>query len=249
VFANNKLDWYSDSDDNGLQYLQDDVVVQDNLLQDDMVQGNGLQDDLLQDDLLQNGLPQDDFFQDDDNFDFLSYRNRGYAAANPVVGGVLLLVYLYFFRQHNLSENESRATFASNTRGEFRSKRAALEKTQKMIRNAKLLHTVTDTTKDNAHLLSALSSHGSSDFASINYGFHDWEREEIGGFFWTLRKLSQGELLAGEGIWLPTRLIVFQSLQAILTVLYCLVYAFLAFTLADLTEDDGYVNIGLPPSR
>lgn len=50
------------------------------------------------------------------------------------------------------------------------------------------------------------------------------ETKKIGGFLWTWSQVKSGELFEKEGIWLPTRLIIFQTAQVGFTIVLTLIF-------------------------
>lgn len=53
------------------------------------------------------------------------------------------------------------------------------------------------------------------DQTMLNFVLRGAQHEYVGGLLWTFRILFTGKLFDTEGIWLPTRLIVFQVAQVL----------------------------------
>jgi len=58
----------------------------------------------------------------------------------------------------------------------------------------------------------------------LNYVLRGEQLENAGGLFWTWKRVFSGELFHTEGIWLPTRLIVFQGAQVVVGVCLSLIF-------------------------
>ena len=71
----------------------------------------------------------------------------------------------------------------------------------------------------------------------LNYILRGEQFEDAGGIFWTWKRILSGQLFDTEGIWLPTRLIVFQGVQFVVSVI--MIYIFFTVTkfAADQAED------------
>jgi hypothetical protein len=126
-------------------------------------------------------------------------------------------------------------TISSNLRGEYRLKQAATRKLNTMMVNAHSLHQV-DTAPDQ----SVRDSMGDSSFAAramLNFVLRGQREEKIGGVVWTFGQIFSGKLFDTEGIWLPTRLIVFQGAQVIIAGFLGFAFIFLTRTAADMADD------------
>ena len=49
----------------------------------------------------------------------------------------------------------------------------------------------------------------------LNFHLRGSRYEDVGGIAWTFKKLLSGSLFAEEGIWIPTRVVVFQAAQVV----------------------------------
>jgi hypothetical protein len=126
-------------------------------------------------------------------------------------------------------------TISSNLRGEYRLKQAATRKLNTMMVNAHSLHQV-DTAPDK----SVRASIGDSSFAArtmLNYVLKGQQKEKIGGIVWTFGQVFSGRLFDTEGIWLPTRLIVFQGAQVIIAAFLGFAFIFITITAADMADE------------
>lgn len=63
----------------------------------------------------------------------------------------------------------------------------------------------------------------------LNFALRGKQLEAAGGIMWTWRRLWSGNLFDTEGIWLPTRLLVFQAAQ----IAAGIVIIFVAFTITE----------------
>jgi hypothetical protein len=109
----------------------------------------------------------------------------------------------------------------SNTQGEARLKKAATRKMNTALLNAHELHSRIDEQSSRSSTLSrrgvssSMSSSSASDQTMLNFVLKGQKMESAGGFIWTWRLLLSGALFDTEGIWLPTRLFVFQGAQTL----------------------------------
>jgi hypothetical protein len=115
-------------------------------------------------------------------------------------------------------------TASANVRGESFVKWAATRKVNSLLVNAHGLHALGRGSLDRRALLMKKSTKKAlrnvTDETMGNYVLSSAQRETVGGFFWTWQNLANGSLLADEGIWINSRLIVFQV---------CMVVSALAF--------------------
>lgn len=127
----------------------------------------------------------------------------------------------------------------SNTRGEWRIKRAAVWKVRKLLTNAFSLHEFEPRQQESSSFGSA--KYGSSflskqriqhegDQTMLNFVLHGHQEEQVGGFLWTWKRIVSREMFNVEGIWFPTRFLVFQAAQ----VLIAIFLTFMGFRLVDL---------------
>jgi hypothetical protein len=126
-------------------------------------------------------------------------------------------------------------TISSNLRGEYRLKQAATRKLNIMMVNAHSLHQV-DTVPDK----SVRASMGDSSFADrvmLNFVLRGQREENIGGIVWTFGQIFSGKLFDTEGIWLPTRLLVFQGAQVLIAAFLGFAFIIITITAADMAED------------
>lgn len=119
----------------------------------------------------------------------------------------------------------------SNVRGEVCLKLSASRKINRMIENARLLH---------RHRSSDLTGEGST--LSQREAFRSFlgqteQYESCGGFFWTWRRILNGELFCTEGIWINTRLIIMQVAQVVVGIFFAMAVLLLVNKLADEAEE------------
>jgi hypothetical protein len=157
------------------------------------------------------------------------------------VGFVLALIFAWRLLVMTLSNwcKVSRGRFASlaissNLRGEYRLKLAASRKINTMMVNAHSLHQA-DTVPDNS-VKGSIGDSTLADRAMMNYVLRGQREEKTGGIVWTFRQVYTGRLFDTEGVWLPTRLIVFQGAQVILALF--LGFAFIGITIISANAAD-----------
>ena len=114
-------------------------------------------------------------------------------------------------------EGLGRIAVTSHDRGTARVKQAATRKLNQMLQNANLLHEPIDASADRATLAipSALNKNVHEDPTFQNFVLYGENKVPAGSFRWTWQRIRSGRLFDTEGIWLPTRLLVFQAGQAI----------------------------------
>jgi hypothetical protein len=118
----------------------------------------------------------------------------------------------------------------SNTRGEYRLKQAASRKLNTMLMNAHSLHQPGTSRRISAKPRARMSVSAATDQTMLNFVLRGQREENAGGFLWTFRLVFSGELFDTEGIWLPTRLLVFQGAQVVIA-------AFLSFGFIYITKE------------
>lgn len=130
---------------------------------------------------------------------------------------------------------------SSNTLGEARLKKAATRKLNKMILNAHELNNFDSKLSDSTSLQKKTSSrvlqtNDVVDQTMLNYVLNGQTYEAAGGLMWTWKLLLSGALFDTEGIWLPTRMIVFQGVQILVGIVLTLIYITLTRYAADEAE-------------
>lgn len=134
----------------------------------------------------------------------------------------------------------------SNEFGESRSKRAGTRKINRLLLNAFSLHDLDGISRPtNASLVNANTTNDIPvDRTMLNYVLRGQKLENAGGLFWTWRLLSSGQFFDTEGIWLPTRLLVFQCGQ----VLVALIFTYIFFVTTEWIADQaGEARANLDP--
>jgi hypothetical protein len=146
-----------------------------------------------------------------------------------------LLVVLLFNRGNDFSGRFKSLTISSHLRGEYRLKQAASRKLNRMMVNAHSLHQA-DTAPDKS-VRASIGDNTFADRAMLNYVLKGQRVEKTGGIVWTFGQVYSGKLFDDEGIWLPTRLIVFQGAQVIIAAFLGFAYIYITITAADMAED------------
>lgn len=129
-----------------------------------------------------------------------------------VTGLVLAIFYLFGFATTFYGEGSTPWLTTSNTTAEGRLKKAATRKLNRALLDAQDLHLADLSQGDSTN---AESSGHSIDRAMLNYVLKGKKHSEAGGFFWTWKLLLSGELFDTEGVWFPSRFIVFQCAQVL----------------------------------
>jgi hypothetical protein len=138
----------------------------------------------------------------------------------------------------------------SNTFGEARSKKSAIRKINRMLLNACDMHS-SDDGLDSAAVLPATSfalsitNRPAVDRTMLNYVLRGQKLEDAGGLLWAWKQIFTGHFFDTEGIWLPTRLVVFQLAQVVITILLSLILIAVSKIAADEAEK---ARAGLDPS-
>jgi hypothetical protein len=121
----------------------------------------------------------------------------------------------------------------SNVRGELCLKYAASRKMNKMIENARLLHR-----RHQRNSKVADEGRKSSQRDAFRSFLGQIERyESCGGFFWTWKRVFNGDLLSTEGVWINTRLIIMQVAQVVVGVFFAVAALLFVITVADEAEE------------
>jgi hypothetical protein len=140
--------------------------------------------------------------------------------------GLLLATYYLMCLIAPLFKGIGQSLFVpSNTIGEFRIKKAATRKINTMLINACKLHD--DSEPNNQGIIDSHSSARNGTFTDetmLNFVFRGNRSERAGGFMWTWDLLKTGALFEKEGIWLPTRLVIFQTAQVGFTITLSLIF-------------------------
>ena len=105
--------------------------------------------------------------------------------------------------------------------GTARTKRAATHKLNLMLSNAREMHgfassTISTTQTGDKQTPSALSSQETSDAVFQNYTLRGERVVSAGSLIWSWYRIYSGDLAEVEGIWLPSRLLIFQVGQVII---------------------------------
>jgi hypothetical protein len=146
----------------------------------------------------------------------------------------LLVITLSNWRKDFLGRFASLA-ISSNLRGEYRLKLAASRKLNTMMVNAHSLHQA-DTVPDKS-VRASIGDSTLADRAMMNYVLRGQREEKTGGIIWTFVQVYTGRLFDTEGVWLPTRLIVFQGAQVIIAVFLGFAFIIITITAADAADD------------
>jgi hypothetical protein len=115
-----------------------------------------------------------------------------------------------------------------------------------MLLNAHSLHDVVKSHQTESSVVSNRSTKTIADKPMLNYILKGSRLEDSGGIFWTWRLIFSGEFFDTEGIWIPTRLLVIQLIQLVVTVVLSLIFLYITEYAADeaaaaqegLPEDD-----------
>jgi hypothetical protein len=141
--------------------------------------------------------------------------------ASFVLGLMLAGTYLVYFlasysgnRGWMEREGFERLFLTSHIRRTAAIKQAGTRKVNVILENAAKLHQKIERTEDQKYTSMPSSLRGESgDHAFENFVLHGEKREPAGSLGWTWRIILSGRLFDTEGIWLPTRLLIFQGGQ------------------------------------
>ncbi|GAX18404.1 hypothetical protein FisN_2Lh026 [Fistulifera solaris] len=121
----------------------------------------------------------------------------------------------------------------SNVRGELCLKYAASRKMNKMIENARLLHRH----RQRRSKVAEEGQRSSQRDAFRSFLGQIEQYESCGGFFWTWKRVFNGDLLSTEGVWINTRLIIMQVAQVVVGVFFAVAVLLFVTTVADEAEE------------
>ena len=168
------------------------------------------------------------------------------------IGSFLVFQY-FFYLLIGLAQNcgyelkpggclESFINQTSNMTGTTRMKHAATRKLNTLLANARSMHGTFKSIIADSSLQKS-----QSDTVFQNFTLKGERRVEEGNLFWVWKRIFTGELFDTEGIWLPSRLLIFQFGQMIISV-FVLFFIFIlverAAEQADKARDD--LNPDLP---
>ena len=131
-----------------------------------------------------------------------------------IVAGMMLLQFIYAVignRRIRQAKWLSNVLLTCLGKGSGRSKRAATRKVNKLLQNASNMKPRRSAVEEN------ITSDFTSDISEevmINFVTRGETFEECGGFIWTWKQLFSGSLFEEEGIWIMSRLLVIQTIQA-----------------------------------
>lgn len=121
----------------------------------------------------------------------------------------------------------NRFSTSSHVIGTARTKRAATRKVNSMLTNARSMHGRvfghdTAETIDNNKQQRQKDKMGveAVDAVFQNFTLRGERTVKAGSLFWTWQKIRSGELFDEEGIWLPSRLIIFQVGQVVIGIFF-----------------------------
>jgi hypothetical protein len=74
------------------------------------------------------------------------------------------------------------------------------------------------------------------DQAMLNYVLHGQKYETTGGLIWTWRQIFSRQLFDTEGIWFPSRVVVFQGAQLLIAIVLAIFLGWVTMFAADQAE-------------
>jgi hypothetical protein len=108
----------------------------------------------------------------------------------------------------------------SDVNGTSRLKKAATRRIHCMLHNAMQMHQIVAPEKKSMSVTQQLRlSRAAADPVFLNFLVNGEKEEAAGSFWWTWQQIRTGSLFDTEGVWLPTRLLVFQAGQIVCAVL------------------------------
>jgi hypothetical protein len=114
---------------------------------------------------------------------------------------------------------------SADERGTATQKRACSEKIEKLLKNGRKMHedlNSEDKRLDDLTMSKKLDLKSQNDPVFQAYVLHGEEREECASFAWVIRGFISGDLFDVEGIWIPSRVWVFQIMQMVILILFCI---------------------------
>ena len=140
-------------------------------------------------------------------------------------------------RLHSLYQFfEKRSMYqTAHDRGTIRSKQAGTRKLNKFLENAYKLHIP----KTNVEVESenSLRTETESEATFRNFVLYGETHEECASLIWTWRNLLSGRLFDTEGVWIPTRVMIFQAAQVAFGLFVCTVFFVAIEGLAQVADD------------
>lgn len=152
-------------------------------------------------------------------------------------GLVLALYYLIRLVTVLFKANGHSLFVPSNTIGESRIKKAATRKMNTVLTNACNLHDDLEPKKPSDSRGWSMGKSTSADETMLNFVLRGNETKRVGGFLWIWDLLKTGGMFEKEGIWLPTRLIIFQTAQVGFTIILTLIFLSITRLAADLADE------------
>lgn len=140
-------------------------------------------------------------------------------------GLALAVYYLICLGASFFKDIEHSLFVPSNTIGELRIKKAATRKINQVLSNACSLHEDSELMNQSARASrNSMRRASYADETMLNFVLRGSETKKVGGFLWTWDQVKTGGLFEKEGIWLPTRLIIFQTAQVGFTIILTLIF-------------------------
>jgi hypothetical protein len=136
----------------------------------------------------------------------------------------------------------------SDAIGTARTKRAGTRKVNELLKNARAMHgTVEALVKSGANMAGKSFLKSESDGVFQNYTLRGESSVEAGSLFWVWERIVSRELFDSEGIWFPSRLIIFQVGQIVVAaaVLF-LLFFFVERVAKEADEATASLEEGLP---
>lgn len=180
------------------------------------------------------------------------------------MGSLLTVVYLFYAfvvrqkkRDHDFSNRPqllSKLAQSSDEQGTAVVKRAGTRKVNKMLLNARRMHRATRTIGSKTNIGKSLTASKKVDLARMptdqvfqTFVLDGEHHVPCCSWGWVFSRLLSRELFEVEGIWLPSRLWVFQVMQCLLlAVLFVLARIFIDAAVANANDSNDELPEGLP---
>jgi hypothetical protein len=136
--------------------------------------------------------------------------------------------FLYLFvaqkdKTHDFSCPRKKLVQSADEKATATQKRACAQKIEKLLQNGWKMHGIVHDEDEKAGDLmesKKLDLQIQSDPVFQTYVLHGEKREECASWAWVIRGFISGDLFDFEGIWIPSRVWVFQVMQTVIIVLY-----------------------------
>ena len=146
--------------------------------------------------------------------------------------GITLTIYYFAYsfaaqkeQDYDFSNPRKKLFESADERGTATQKRACSKKIEKLLKNGRKMHEEINSDDKRSEDLTAskkLDLKSQSDPVFQAYVLHGEDKEECASWAWVIRGFISRDLFDVEGIWIPSRVWVFQVMQMVVLVLFCI---------------------------